>query len=49
MNTIEDLTKLGVEYVYAGHCTGLRAEAYLLEKYKERFRKMYFGFRITFK
>ncbi len=42
--TAKELRKLGVEYVWVGHCTGLKAEALLLDTYKEGFSKIYVGF-----
>ncbi len=41
---IDALRSEGVEEVYVGHCTGLRAEYMLLESYGERFGKIYVGF-----
>ncbi len=41
--TVSYLKKLGVEEVYAGHCTGLAAEAELLNAYGRSFKKLYSG------
>jgi len=41
--TVRGLWELGVEEVYTGHCTGLRAEAAFLEAYGERFHKLHSG------
>ena len=43
VRTVEAFKKLGVETVYTGHCTGLRAEAAFLEAYKEKFIKLHSG------
>ncbi len=43
MNTVEGLSELGVKNIYAGHCTGLRAEALLLTEFNNRFKKIYAG------
>ncbi|HIP88394.1 MAG TPA: MBL fold metallo-hydrolase, partial [Thermococcus paralvinellae] len=39
---------LGVEEVYTGHCTGLRAEAEFLKAYGDRFHKLHSGMVIEF-
>ena len=41
--TVEEFKKLGVEEVYTGHCTGLRAETTFLQAYGERFHKLHSG------
>ena len=41
--TVEEFQKLGVEEVYTGHCTGLRAEAAFLQAYGGRFHKLHSG------
>ena len=41
--TIEMFRKLNVDEIYTGHCTGLRAEAYMSNEYKERFHKLHSG------
>jgi 7,8-dihydropterin-6-yl-methyl-4-(beta-D-ribofuranosyl)aminobenzene 5'-phosphate synthase len=41
--TVEEFQRLGVEEVYTGHCTGLRAEAEFLKAYGERFHKLHAG------
>ncbi len=46
--TVEEFRKLGVEEVYTGHCTGLRAEAEFLKAYGERFHKLHSGMTIEF-
>ncbi len=46
--TVREFLKLGVEEVYTGHCTGLRAEAAFLRAYGERFHKLHSGMVIDF-
>ncbi|WP_440059074.1 MBL fold metallo-hydrolase [Thermogladius sp. 4427co] len=46
---VKELVSEGVEYVYPGHCTGLRAEAKLLDTYGDRMEKIYSGFRKEFR
>ncbi|WP_297419213.1 MBL fold metallo-hydrolase [Thermococcus sp.] len=46
--TVEEFEKLGVEEVYTGHCTGLRAEAAFLGAYDKRFHKLHSGMVIDF-
>jgi len=41
--TIDALKGLGVQRIYAGHCTGLKAEAAFLEAYGDRFEKLHAG------
>jgi len=41
--TVGEFLRLGVEEVYTGHCTGLRAEAAFLEAYGERFHRLHSG------
>jgi 7,8-dihydropterin-6-yl-methyl-4-(beta-D-ribofuranosyl)aminobenzene 5'-phosphate synthase len=43
VKTAEAFRNLGVEEVYTGHCTGLRAEALLLEAYERKFHKLHSG------
>lgn len=43
---VEDLVNEGVLSVYAGHCTGLRGEAKLLEKFGDRMVKIHAGYRL---
>jgi len=45
---IEALRNEGVEEVYVGHCTGLKAEYMLMEAYGESFTKIHTGFIKTF-
>jgi len=45
--TIAKLRELGVENIYTGHCTGLRAESMLLESYGEKFHRIHAGMKIT--
>ncbi len=45
---IEALKNEGVEEVYAGHCTGLRAEYALLKSFGNGFRRIHTGFSKTF-
>ncbi len=47
IQTIEKLKELGVEKIYTGHCTGLRAEALFLEEYGSNFEKLHAGKIIT--
>ncbi len=47
-STIKAFKDLGVKEVYAGHCTGLRAEASLQEAFGRSFRKLHSGMRIVF-
>ena len=46
--TVREFLKLGIEEVYTGHCTGLRAEAAFLRAYGERFHKLHSGMVIDF-
>ncbi|WP_148882197.1 MBL fold metallo-hydrolase [Thermococcus aciditolerans] len=46
--TVREFKELGVEEVYTGHCTGLRAEAAFLEAYGERFHKLHSGMVMEF-
>lgn len=46
--TIRSLLEMEVGLVYAGHCTGLKAEARLLDRFKERFCKLRTGMIIEF-
>jgi len=41
--TIDVLKGLGVQKIYAGHCTGLKAEAAFLEAYGDCFEKLHAG------
>ncbi len=41
--TVEEFKKLGVEEVYTGHCTGLRAESEFMNAYGENFHKLHSG------
>lgn len=41
--TVKEFQRLGIEEVYTGHCTGLRAEAAFLEAYGERFHRLHSG------
>ncbi|HIP57323.1 MAG TPA: MBL fold metallo-hydrolase [Ignisphaera aggregans] len=45
---LEALRSEGVEELYLGHCTGLRAEYLAMERYGDRFTKIYTGFVKTF-
>ncbi|ASJ10434.1 MBL fold metallo-hydrolase [Thermococcus sp. P6] len=47
--TVEEFKKLGVEEVYTGHCTGLRAEAAFLEAYGESFHRLHSGMVMEFR
>ena len=44
--TVNELSKIGVEEVFAGHCTGFRAEAKFYEAFKEKFHKLHTGMKI---
>ncbi|ASJ07224.1 MBL fold metallo-hydrolase [Thermococcus pacificus] len=46
--TVREFLELGVEEVYTGHCTGLKAEAAFLQAYGERFHKLHSGVVIDF-
>ena len=46
--TLKALQKLGVEKVYTGHCTGLKAECMFAERFKEDFKKLYCGLTVKF-
>ncbi|MCD6373010.1 MAG: MBL fold metallo-hydrolase [Thermococcus sp.] len=41
--TVRELRQLGVEEVYTGHCTGVKAEAALLKAYGGDFHKLHSG------
>ncbi len=41
--TIARLEELEVELIYTGHCSGLKAEALLMERFKDRFHKLRTG------
>lgn len=43
------LRKIGVEEVYPGHCTGLRAESRLAEVYGDRFHRITAGYTAVFR
>ncbi len=40
---VEELKNLGVEEIYTGHCTGLRAECALMDAYGEKFHLLHAG------
>ncbi len=44
--TAKELRSLGVEEIYTGHCTGLRAECELREEFGEGFHKLHAGMEI---
>ncbi|MEM4482022.1 MAG: MBL fold metallo-hydrolase [Desulfurococcaceae archaeon] len=46
---IEELSGEGVSEVHTGHCTGLRGEAELLVKYRNRMRKIHSGYKVEVK
>jgi len=46
--TVREFQELGVEEVYTGHCTGLRAEAAFMEAYGGRFHKLHSGMVMEF-
>jgi len=46
--TVREFQRLGVDEVYTGHCTGLRAEAAFLKAYGERFHKLHSGMGMEF-
>lgn len=41
--TVEGLNKLNVRQVYSGHCTGVKAEEKLQQKFGDRFNRIYSG------
>ncbi len=41
--TIERLEKLEIGLIYTGHCSGLKAEALLMDRFKDRFYKLRTG------
>ncbi|MEM2207699.1 MAG: MBL fold metallo-hydrolase [Sulfolobales archaeon] len=43
---VEELVYEGVVNVYAGHCTGLRGEAKLLERFGDKMTKIHAGYRL---
>ncbi len=45
-NTVEALAKTQDTLIYTGHCTGLKAEARLLDRLDKRFRKLCSGLKI---
>ena len=45
--TVNELSKLGAEKIFTGHCTGFRAEAKFYEAFGERFHKLHVGMKIT--
>ncbi|MCD6324357.1 MAG: MBL fold metallo-hydrolase [Desulfurococcales archaeon] len=47
-STVKAFQDLGVKEVYAGHCTGLRAEAALQKAFGTSFKKLHSGMRIRF-
>ncbi len=46
--TVGEFQRLGVEEVYTGHCTGLRAEAAFLRAYGDKFHKLHSGMTVEF-
>ena len=44
--TVGELKGMGVDEVYSGHCTGLRAECQFLRSYGRRFKKIYAGMKV---
>ncbi len=46
--TVKAFLELGVEQVYTGHCTGLRAEAAFMDAYGEGFHKLHSGMIVDF-
>lgn len=41
--TVDTLKDLGVEKIYTGHCTGLKAEAVFLDSFGDKFEELYSG------
>lgn len=41
--TVDRLSELEVGFIYTGHCSGLKAEAMLLDRFKDRFCKLHTG------
>ncbi len=46
-STVRALKELGVEKIYTGHCTGLKAESVFLEEFGENFERLHAGKIIT--
>ena len=46
--TVTILKNLGVEKIYAGHCTGLKTECALLKEFGENFEKLHSGKALEF-
>jgi len=46
--TVDCLWDLGVEYVYAGHCTGFKAQVELYLRFKDRFKPLHTGLVLEF-
>jgi len=46
--TIDDLKRMGVKKVYAGHCTGFEAERLLTEDFRENFVRLHAGLMLSF-
>lgn len=46
--TVKALKDLGVEKIYTGHCTGLKAEAVFLDSFGEKFEELHSGKIIRF-
>ncbi len=45
--TVDELMAVNPDQVFTGHCTGLKAEAKMLERFGDRFRKLHTGMKIT--
>lgn len=48
VKTAEELAKLDIQSVFAGHCTGFRAQAELLKRFGDRFQPLQTGMRFEF-
>jgi len=48
-NAVNQMLSEGVKEVHVGHCTGLRGEARLLEKLKDKMFKIHSGYRVKMK
>lgn len=46
--TVRALKELGVEFIYAGHCTGFKAQVELYREFGERFKPLQTGMTIEF-
>lgn len=47
-NSVKYLKKIGVQWIFPGHCTGLRAECEFMKEFGAKFEKLYCGKIIEF-